>query len=198
MPGKLLPDAEKLLAALIEQMRPVVGPDSGLVGIHTGGVWIAERLHAALGLKVPCGSLDVSFYRDDYRKIGLHRDVKASDIPFEVEGRHLILVDDVLYTGRTVRAAVNELFDYGRPASIVLVVLAERDGRQLPICAPHAGARADDEDRAARAEAEEDGARRRPDRHRERGRKPASVLAQPAERRGGDGGERRPRFPVAA
>jgi pyrimidine operon attenuation protein/uracil phosphoribosyltransferase len=140
MPGKPLPDAEQLLAELIDQMRPAVGADSGLIGIHTGGVWIAERLHRALGLKVPCGTLDVSFYRDDYRKIGLHRDVKTSDIPFEVEGRHLILVDDVLYTGRTIRAAMNELFDYGRPASIRLAALVDRGGRELPIAAQFVGA----------------------------------------------------------
>ena len=107
--GKTLPDAEQLLAALTEQMRASVGPDSGLIGIHTGGVWLAERLHAALGIAAPCGSLDVSFYRDDYEKIGLHRNVKSSSIPFDVEGRHLVLVDDVLYTGRTIRAAMNEL-----------------------------------------------------------------------------------------
>ena len=140
MPGKPLPDAEQLLAALIAQMRPAVGPDSGLIGIHTGGVWIAERLHEALKLTVPCGTLDVSFYRDDYQKIGLHRDVKSSDIPFEVEGRHLILVDDVLYTGRTIRAAMNELFDYGRPASIRLAALVDRGGRELPIAAQFVGA----------------------------------------------------------
>jgi pyrimidine operon attenuation protein/uracil phosphoribosyltransferase len=133
MPGNPLPDAEQLIAALIEQMRPVVGPETGLIGIYTGGVWIAERLHQALALKVPCGTLDVSFYRDDYRQIGLHRDVKASDLPFEVEGRDLIVVDDVLYTGRTIRAAMNELFDYGRPASIRLAALVDRGGRELPI-----------------------------------------------------------------
>lgn len=140
MPDKPLPDAEQLLAALIEQMRPAVAPDTGLVGIHTGGVWIAERLHAALGLAVPYGTLDVSFYRDDYGKIGLHRDVKTSDIPFDVEGRHLVLVDDVLYTGRTIRAAMNELFDYGRPASIRLAALVDRGGRELPIAAQFVGA----------------------------------------------------------
>jgi pyrimidine operon attenuation protein/uracil phosphoribosyltransferase len=111
-----------------------------LVGIHTGGVWLAERLHEALGLKIPCGTLDVSFYRDDYEKIGLHRDVKRSDIPFEVEGRPLILVDDVLYTGRTIRAAMNELFDYGRPQSIRLAALIDRGGRELPIAAQWVGA----------------------------------------------------------
>lgn len=139
MPGKPLPDAEQLLSALIDQMRPAVGPDSGLIGIHTGGVWIAERLHEALALQVPLGTLDVSFYRDDYHSIGLHRDVKTSDIPFDVEGRHLVLVDDVLFTGRTIRAAMNELFDYGRPASIRLAALIDRGGRELPIAAQFVG-----------------------------------------------------------
>jgi|SoiMethySBSTD1v2_1073268.scaffolds.fasta_scaffold630066_2 pyrimidine operon attenuation protein/uracil phosphoribosyltransferase len=140
MPGKPLPDAEQLLQALIARMRPDVGPDTGLVGIHTGGVWLAERLHDALGLAIPCGTLDVSFYRDDYEQIGLHRDVKRSDIPFEVEGRPLVLVDDVLFTGRTIRAAMNELFDYGRPKSIRLAALIDRGGRELPIAAQWVGA----------------------------------------------------------
>ena len=130
-----LPDAEQLLSALVQKMQPDVGPDTGLIGIHTGGVWLAERLHDALGLKTPLGTLDVSFYRDDYEKIGLHRDVKRSNIPFEVEGRPLVIVDDVLYTGRTIRAAMNELFDYGRPASIRLAALIDRGGRELPIAA---------------------------------------------------------------
>jgi pyrimidine operon attenuation protein/uracil phosphoribosyltransferase len=135
-----LPDAEQLLQALIEKMRPEVGPETGLIGIHTGGVWIAERVHEALGLAIPLGSLDVSFYRDDYGKIGLHKNVKRSDIPFEVESRPLILVDDVLYTGRTIRAAMNELFDYGRAASIRLAALVDRGGRELPIAAQFVGA----------------------------------------------------------
>lgn len=120
-------------------MKPVVGPDTGIIGIHTGGVWVAERLHAALGIKAPLGTLDVSFYRDDFEKIGLHRDVKTSDLPFEVDGRRLIVVDDVLYTGRTIRAAMNVLFDYGRPASIQLAALVNRGGRELPICADFLG-----------------------------------------------------------
>ena len=140
MPGNPLPDAEQLLQALIDQMRPETGPETGLIGIHTGGAWIAERLHQALKLKIPLGTLDVSFYRDDYEKIGLHRDVKTSDIPFEVEGRHLILVDDVLYTGRTIRAAMNEMFDYGRPTSIRLAALVDRGGRELPVSAQFVGA----------------------------------------------------------
>ena len=139
MPGNPSPDAEQLLKALIEQMRPAVGPETGLIGIHTGGAWVAERLHQALALQTPLGTLDVSFYRDDYQARGLHRDVKRSDIPFEVEGRDLVLVDDVLYTGRTIRAALHEIFDYGRPASVKLAVLVDRDGRQLPIAAQFAG-----------------------------------------------------------
>lgn len=134
-----LPDAEQLLAQLLDQMKPVVGPDTGIIGIHTGGVWVAERLHAALGIRVPLGTLDVSFYRDDFEKIGLHRDVKTSDLPFDVDGRRLILVDDVLYTGRTIRAAMNVLFDYGRPACIQLAALVDRGGRELPVHADFLG-----------------------------------------------------------
>lgn len=140
MPGNPLPDAEQLLARLLDQMRPQVGPETGLIGIYTGGVWIAERLHSALKLNIPCGTLDVSFYRDDYEKIGLHKDVKASALPFDVDGRHLIVVDDVLYTGRTIRAAMNVLFDYGRPASIKLASLVDRGGRELPITPDFLGA----------------------------------------------------------
>ncbi len=140
MPGNPLPDAEQLLARLLDQMRPQVGPETGLIGIYTGGVWIAERLHSALKLKIPYGTLDVSFYRDDYEKIGLHKDVKASALPFDVDGRHLIVVDDVLYTGRTIRAAMNVLFDYGRPASIKLASLVDRGGRELPIAPDFLGA----------------------------------------------------------
>jgi len=128
-----LPDAEGLLADLIAQMRPALTPETALVGIRTGGLWIAERVHAALGLKTPCGALDVSFYRDDSDKIGLHREVKPTEIPFEVEGREVVVVDDVLYTGRTIRAAMNVLFDYGRPKSIRLAALVDRGGRELPI-----------------------------------------------------------------
>jgi pyrimidine operon attenuation protein/uracil phosphoribosyltransferase len=140
---KPLPDAEQLLTALIAQMRPQVTPDTGLIGIVTGGAWLAERLHAALQLEVPFGTLDVSFYRDDFQHKGLKRKVAPSDIPFEVEGRDLILVDDVLYTGRTIRAAMNELFDYGRPARIRLASLVDRGGRELPIAAQFVGATID-------------------------------------------------------
>jgi pyrimidine operon attenuation protein/uracil phosphoribosyltransferase len=129
-----LPDAEALCSDLAGAMRPGIDPArTVLVGIHTGGVWVAERLHAALGLKIPAGSMDVSFYRDDFNQRGLHANARASHIPFEVEGAHVVIVDDVLYTGRTIRAAMNELFDFGRPARIDLAVLTDRGGRELPI-----------------------------------------------------------------
>lgn len=135
-----MPDAEALLNQLAESMRPQVSADTALIGIHTGGVWLAERLHRALGLKQPLGTIDVSFYRDDYQSRGLHARVKPSEIPFEVADADVILVDDVLYTGRTIRAAINELFDYGRPQRIRLAALVDRGGRELPIAAQFLGA----------------------------------------------------------
>jgi Pyrimidine operon attenuation protein/uracil phosphoribosyltransferase len=135
-----LPDAEQLLTALTAQLKPHVGPETALVGIRTGGAWLAERLHQSLGVAMPLGTLDISFYRDDFSQIGLHPEVEPSHIPFDVDSRHIILVDDVLYTGRTVRAAMNELFDYGRPASISLAVLVDRGGRELPVAAQFVGA----------------------------------------------------------
>ena len=135
-----LPDAEDLLARLAELMRASVTPDTALIGIHTGGVWLAQRLHKALALRQPLGTIDVSFYRDDYGSRGLHPKVKPSNIPFEVADADIILVDDVLYTGRTIRAALNELFDYGRPANVKLAALVDRGGRQLPIAPQFVGA----------------------------------------------------------
>jgi pyrimidine operon attenuation protein/uracil phosphoribosyltransferase len=135
-----LPDAEVLLAGLAEQIRRDASPSIALVGIYTGGVWIAERLHRILGLSTPVGIIDVAFYRDDYKKTGLRPGVRPSDIPFKVEGADIVLVDDVLYTGRTIRAAMNEIFDYGRPTSIRLAALVDRGGRQLPICPQYLGA----------------------------------------------------------
>ena len=128
-----LPDAESLFQDLLGQLKPRVSHSTGIVGIVTGGAWLAERLHAALGLRVPLGILDVSFYRDDVGEKGIKPQVSPSQIPFEVEGRDILLVDDVLFTGRTVRAAMNELFDYGRPARIDLAALVDRGGRELPI-----------------------------------------------------------------
>lgn len=110
-----------------------------IIGIRTGGVWLAEIIHKKLNITEPCGELDISFYRDDFTRIGLNPKVKPSVLPFETEGRHLVLVDDVLMSGRTVRAAMNELFDYGRPASITLVTLIDLDGRELPVQADIVG-----------------------------------------------------------
>jgi len=107
--------------------------DPVMIGIHTGGVWIAEQLHRQLTIQEPLGMLDISFYRDDFTRIGMNPRVKPSQIPFEVEDRHIILIDDVIQSGRTIRAAMNEIFDFGRPASITLVSLIERSGRELPI-----------------------------------------------------------------
>ncbi|MGD8206728.1 MAG: bifunctional pyr operon transcriptional regulator/uracil phosphoribosyltransferase PyrR [Thiohalocapsa sp.] len=123
--------------AMAERLRSLLserGIDRPLmVGIHTGGVWVAEWLHRRLGLPDPLGHLDISFYRDDFTRIGLHPQVRPSHLPVAVDGRHICLVDDVLQSGRTIRAALNVLFDYGRPASVLLAILAERDGRELPI-----------------------------------------------------------------
>lgn len=104
-----------------------------MVGIHTAGVWIAEYLHQSLKIQEPLGELNISFYRDDFSRIGLHPQIKPSKLPFSLENKNIILVDDVLYTGRTIKAAMNELFDFGRPASITLAVLIDRGGRELPI-----------------------------------------------------------------
>jgi pyrimidine operon attenuation protein / uracil phosphoribosyltransferase len=136
-----LPDAEELIEQLARELKPLIGPKSAMVGLYTGGAWLAERLHPMLGIKTPLGLMDIAFYRDDYTARGLKHDPKRTKIPFDVNGCELLLVDDVLFSGRTVRAAMNELFDYGRPQSISLVVLADRGGRQLPICAQHCGAR---------------------------------------------------------
>ena len=128
-------DAEALCRQLAEQIRPHVTPATALVGIYTGGLWLAERLHKALGIAQPLGAIDVSFYRDDYGSKGLHARPQRTEIPFDVDGAHVILVDDVLYTGRTTRAALNELFDFGRPGVVELAVLVDRGSRELPIAA---------------------------------------------------------------
>ena len=136
-----LPDAEQLTRQLAEAIKPRLRANSVLVGIHTGGAWVAEKIQAQLGGTLPLGTLNISFYRDDFSRIGLHPQVTPSDIPFEVEDAHVILIDDVLHTGRTIRAAMNELYDYGRPAAIELAVLIDRGGRELPIAADMVGAR---------------------------------------------------------
>lgn len=132
-----LKDAESLYQALEQQVRAglATADQVAIVGIYSGGAWLAERLAGALGLQSRLGFIDASFYRDDYASKGLRPDVKPSQIPFDVEGATILLVDDVLFTGRTTRAAINELFDYGRPARIMLAALVDRGGRELPIAA---------------------------------------------------------------
>ena len=133
-----LPDPASLLAQMAADLRAHLArrgiQEPLFVGIHTGGVWVARALLDQLGHSdAPLGTLNVSFYRDDFSQHGLHPQVQPSDLPFDVEGRHLVLVDDVLMSGRTIRAALNELFDYGRPASVTLVCLLDLDARELPI-----------------------------------------------------------------
>jgi pyrimidine operon attenuation protein / uracil phosphoribosyltransferase len=136
-----IPDAEATLAALAERMRGAVAHDAAFVGIYSGGAWLAERLPALVPGNHPVGFIDVSFYRDDYARTGLKSGVKRSALPFDVDGATIVLVDDVLFTGRSVRAAINELFDFGRPARIELAVLIDRGGRELPIEPTYCGAR---------------------------------------------------------
>jgi len=133
----LLNQLESSLIEIIEQ-RQVKNPV--VIGIHTGGVWIAEKMHQWLNIEEPLALLDISFYRDDFSKIGINPKVKSSKLPLSVEGRDIILIDDVFYTGRTIRAALNEIFDYGRPNQVILGVLIERDGKQIPIRPDCAGA----------------------------------------------------------
>ena len=114
--------------------------DPVMIGIRTGGVWVAEQMYQRLNLIEPLGLLDISFYRDDFSQIGVNPNVKPSQLPPQIEGRDIILIDDVFYTGRTIRAALNEIFDYGRPNQVILAVLIERDGRQIPLCPDCVGA----------------------------------------------------------
>ncbi|MCG5078767.1 bifunctional pyr operon transcriptional regulator/uracil phosphoribosyltransferase PyrR [Paraburkholderia tagetis] len=146
------PDAEALYRAVLEQIRAAYPADAfsapddardgvAIAGIHSGGAWLAERLAHDLGA-AQWGVVNVALHRDDYAKKGLHSQASPTALPFEVEGRRILLVDDVLHTGRTVRAALNELYDYGRPASVELAVLVDRGGRELPVAARFAGGEA--------------------------------------------------------
>jgi len=126
-------DIQATIAYMADELRPLLARNPIMIGIHTGGAWVAEQLHPLLQLSEPLGTLDISFYRDDFTRVGVNPTVKTSNLPVNVEDRHVILVDDVLHTGRTIRAALNEIFDYGRPASVTLAVLLNRDGRELPI-----------------------------------------------------------------
>jgi pyrimidine operon attenuation protein/uracil phosphoribosyltransferase len=140
-PQTLHLDAEALYADLCAGVRRLVRPDSVLVGVWSGGAWLAERLNADLGLRTPHGVISSALHRDDFSSRGLAMGKDATHLPFEVEGREILLIDDVLYTGRTTRAVINELFDFGRPASVTLCVLVDRGGRQLPIEPAYSAAR---------------------------------------------------------
>ena len=136
-------DAEALYTVLAKQVKDALASvdNVALVGIYSGGAWLADRLAAELQLAGRLGYIDVSFYRDDFASKGLKAGARRSDLPFDVGGASIVLIDDVLYTGRSTRAAINELFDYGRPASIELAVLIDRGGRELPIEPTYVGAR---------------------------------------------------------
>ena len=135
-------DAESLYRDLLGAVRAMRGASTQLAGIASGGAWLAKRLHADLGLEGISGVISSSMHRDDFARRGLAAGAQ-SHLPFEVEGADILLIDDVLYTGRTIRAALNELFDYGRPARVRLAVLVDRGGRELPFQADHASIRMD-------------------------------------------------------
>ncbi|MFV2059217.1 MAG: bifunctional pyr operon transcriptional regulator/uracil phosphoribosyltransferase PyrR [Gammaproteobacteria bacterium] len=141
MPDKI--DAQQLITTLASKLDDRLKHDNisnaVMIGIHSGGAWVASRLHELLKLKQPLGSLNISFYRDDFTRIGMHPQVEPSSLPFTVDDQNIILVDDVLHTGRTVKAALNAIFDYGRPASVLLVTLIDRPGHELPIQADIVG-----------------------------------------------------------
>lgn len=129
-----LPNPETLLSEVIAKITDLVDENTAIVGIHSGGVWMMERvLDSLLKKEVPHGTLDAALYRDDFAQRGLKDELQPANIPFDVKDKHIILIDDIFYTGRTTRAAINELFDYGRPASITLAVLINRGGAQLPV-----------------------------------------------------------------
>ena len=134
-------DAEALYRELLAGVRGLLQPGTLLVGIWSGGAWLAERLQRDLALPGEHGVISSTLHRDDFGSRGLAAGADATRLPFEVDGRSLLLVDDVLYTGRTVRAVLNELYDYGRPAGVQLAVLVDRGGRELPIAAAFSAAR---------------------------------------------------------
>lgn len=138
--SQLALDAEALYTQLLAGVRTLLQPQTRLVGIVSGGAWLAQRLHADLQLPGNAGVISSSMHRDDFAQRGMTASVQTS-IDFAVRGAHILLIDDVLFTGRTVRAVINELFDFGRPASIALAVLVDRGGRELPLCADFCSAR---------------------------------------------------------
>ncbi len=134
-------DAEALYSDLLSGVRSLLRPKTVLVGIWSGGAWLAERLQRDLGLEGEHGVISSALHRDDFSSRGMTAGADHTRLPFEIEGRHILLVDDVLFTGRTIRAVVNELFDFGRPASVLLAVLVDRGGRELPVAAAYSAAR---------------------------------------------------------
>ena len=128
---------ESLIARMADELKTLIRSrdlrDPIIVGVRTGGEWVAERLHRLLGVGTPLGVLDINFYRDDFSRVGLYPRVRPSELATDVNDKHVILVDDVLHTGRTVCAALNELADYGRAAAVVLAVLIDRGGREMPV-----------------------------------------------------------------
>ena len=138
--GSLVLDAEALYRELLRGVRSLCRPHTRLAGIASGGAWLAHRLQQDLGLEGAPGVLSSAMHRDDFAKRGLAASGQTT-LPFDIDGADVLLLDDVLYTGRTVRAVVNELFDYGRPARVRLAVLVDRGGRQLPVAAEVAAAR---------------------------------------------------------
>lgn len=134
-------DAEALYQELRASVRALVRPETQLLGVWSGGAWLAERLQADLGRSGRAGVISSALHRDDFGERGLSASTDATRLPFAVDGAHLLLLDDVLYTGRTIRAVLNELFDFGRPASVMLAVLVDRGGRELPIEAAYAAAK---------------------------------------------------------
>ena len=134
-------DAEALYAELCSGVRALLRPETVLVGIWSGGAWLAERLQADLGRSGAAGVISSTLHRDDFGSRGMAAGTDATKLPFEIAGSHILLIDDVLYTGRTIRAVINELYDFGRPASVQLAVLVDRGGRELPIQPAFAAAR---------------------------------------------------------
>jgi len=133
-------DAEALYRELARGVPALRGPEGRLVGITSGGAWLAQRLQHDLGLDGQAGVISSAMHRDDFAQRGLSGSAQT-ELPFDVDGADIVLLDDVLYTGRTIRAVLNELFDYGRPASVKLAVLVDRGGRELPVQADFAAAR---------------------------------------------------------
>jgi pyrimidine operon attenuation protein / uracil phosphoribosyltransferase len=134
-------DAEALYLDLRAGVKPLLQSDAVLVGVWSGGAWLAERLQRDLQRPGEHGVISSTLHRDDFSSRGLAAGVDATRLPFDVEGRPVLLIDDVLYTGRTIRAVINELYDFGRPASVTLAVLVDRGGRELPIAAAYSAAR---------------------------------------------------------